>query len=696
MLSVNEVSKYLGQRELFRGVSLHVNPGDRIGLIGANGAGKSTLFQILLGSIEPDSGSLARTRGLRIGHLPQEMVPMRGKSVLARATDVHEEAQGLRSELESIQMEIDREKDPEMLATLAIRHAGALEKIEHLVGYDFEARAEKVLDGLGFNSSQFGVQVTELSGGWVMRLELARLLLSEPDLLLLDEPTNHLDLQSLLWLEDYLLNCPSAFILVSHDRAFLNRTIQRTIELEQGALHEYAGNYDFYLEEKAKRMEVRLATFKNQQDRIRQLEKFIDRNRYDKKTAGQAQSRIKMLEKMDKVEAPIVESQIHFSFPQPARSGRRAVELRGVSKSYGDTSVYSGIDLVIERGDKIAFLGPNGAGKSTLLKILAGVIEPGSGDLSMGFHTTVGYYSQHQWEQLNPEATVFDEALCVSRDMLQTQLRGLLGSFLFHGEDIFKKTAVLSGGEKARLVLCKLLLQRPNFLLLDEPTNHLDIPSRIVLEKALGEFSGTICFISHDRRFINAVANKVLVAGSGEVHVFPGNYDDFERIWKNRLSGPPQSAGEKPECNGPGSRDRTARKRAEAEWRNELFRARKPVQDRIEEVERDLDSCHAELDHLRERLADSETYREGRTAVEIQTRFRLAQSRVHELTARWEEKVLELEQIEENFRSRGWENMGTGSEVTLGRSGSGRQGANGEKKEQGEKKTISGKTVAGS
>jgi ATP-binding cassette, subfamily F, member 3 len=650
LLSVNDVSKYLGKRELFRGVSLHVHPGRRIGLIGPNGSGKSTLFQILLGVTEPDSGSVAKTRGLRIGHLPQEMVPARDKSVLARATDVHENAQELRAELESVQLEMNREKDPHVLTALATKHSRALERVEHMVGYDFEARAEKILEGLGFRSSQFGMQVSELSGGWVMRLELARLLLSEPDLLLLDEPTNHLDLECLLWLEDYLLNCSSAFILVSHDRAFLNRTIQRIIEIEGGALHEYAGNYDFYLEEKAKRMEVRIATYKNQQDRIRQLERFIDRNRYNKKTAGQAQSRIKMLEKIEKVEASVAESQIHFSFPPPARSGKRVIELRDVSKSYGCTNVYSGINLIIERGDKIAFLGPNGAGKSTLLKILAGVILPSSGELSVGLHTTAGYYAQHQWEQLNPDATVYDEALCVCGNMLQTQIRGLLGAFLFSGEDVLKKTTVLSGGEKARLVLCKLLLQRANFLLLDEPTNHLDISSRVVLEKALGDFPGTICFISHDRRFINAVSNKILVVKSGAIHIFPGNYDDFERIWKTRLDVPPQIAAKgKPEG---GAKVRTVQKRAEAEWRKELFSARKPVQDQIESIERDLDCRHAELERLKERLADVETYRQGNLVVEIQSQYRQAQDTIHELTGRWEAKALELEQLEEDFRKR--------------------------------------------
>jgi ATP-binding cassette subfamily F protein 3 len=652
LLSVNDVSKYLGKKELLRGVSVQVSQGQRIGLVGPNGSGKSTLFQIIAGQIEADSGAVSKTRGLRIGYLPQGMVPAHGKSILARATDVHEEGQKLRAELETIQEELDHAKEPEVLSALAERHAGVHERIEQLVGYDFEARAAKILEGLGFRSAQFGSPVSELSGGWVMRLELARLLISEPDLLLLDEPTNHLDLECLLWLEEYLLNISSAFILVSHDRAFLDRTVERIIEIEGGIFSEYAGKYDFYLEEKARRMEVRIATYRNQQDRIRQIERFIDKNRYDNKTAGQAQSRIKMLEKMDKVEAPVTEAQIHFSFPPPSRSGKRVIELRGVGKSYGENLVYSGIDLVIERDDKIAFLGPNGAGKSTLLKILAGVIEPSAGDVKAGFHTTTGYYAQHQWEQLNPDATVFEEALSVSGDVLQTQLRGLLGAFLFHGEDVTKKTQVLSGGEKARLVLCKLLLQRPNCLLLDEPTNHLDISSRVVLEKALHEFPGAICFTSHDRRFINAVANKVLVVRSGGVHVFPGNYDDYERIWKTRIGDSPGNGVlDKAEGNGSGAREaRIVQKRAEAERRNEVFRSRKPVQDRIEIIERELDSCHAELDALKERLADPETYRQAKLAVEIQAQYRQARDRVRKLTGQWEEKMLELDRIEENFR----------------------------------------------
>jgi len=652
LLTVSGVSKYIGKRELLRGVSFHVHPGERIGLIGSNGSGKSTLFQILLGQVEADSGTVSRTKNLRMGFLPQEAVPSACKTVLSRATDVHEEAEGLRTELDSIQMRMEAGADQRELITLADKHARVLEHLEHLVGYDLDSRAAKILEGLGFKTSQFDKPVSELSGGWVMRLELGRLLLSEPDLLLLDEPTNHLDLESLVWLEDYLINSSSAFILVSHDRAFLNRVVSRIVEIEQGDLGEYAGNYDFFLEEKAKRQEIQFATYKNQQDRIRQIERFIEKNRYDKKTAAQAQSRLKMLDKIERVEAPVVDSEINFIFPTPARTGRRVIELRNIAKSYGSNPVYNGIDLVVEREDKIAFLGPNGAGKSTLLKLIAGIIEPDSGERIVGHHTAIGYYAQHQWEQLRPDTTVLDEALSVSGDMSQSQLRGLLGAFLFEGDDVLKMTTVLSGGEKARLVLCKILLQRPNFLLLDEPTNHLDISSRVVLEKALSDFPGTICFISHDRRFINVVANKILIAGAGKLEVFPGNYDDFQSIWKKKIVAERASETQKDKSgeNGSGGKTRPDRKRIEAELRNELYRVKKPLQDLIDQTEKRLDGCHAELDSVKAFLADPDTYRDGKLSQEIQSKYRELQSEIAALTSQWEQATERIEQIEEDFR----------------------------------------------
>lgn len=653
MLTVNNVSKFLGKKELLRNVSFHAGPGDRIGLIGPNGSGKSTLFQVLLGHTEADTGTISKIRNLRMGYLPQESMPARTKTILSRATDVHGEAEVLRVELESIQLELETNTDENELTALAAKHARVLERLEHLVGYDFESRAAKILEGLGFKTSQFDLPVSDLSGGWVMRLELGRLLISEPDLLLLDEPTNHLDLESLLWLEEYLLNSSSAFILVSHDRAFLNRVVGRIIEIEQGELREFSGNYDFYLEEKAKRQEIQLATYKNQQDRVRQIERFIEKNRYDNKTAARAQSRIKMLDRMERVEAPVTtESEIHFTFPPPARSGRVVVELRGICKSYGENKVYSGADLVIERGDKIAFLGSNGAGKSTLLKILAGTMAPDSGERITGYHTAMGYYAQHQWEQLNPENTVLAEVMSCSGDMPQSLLRGLLGAFLFQGDDVLKKNSVLSGGEKARVVLCKLLLQRPNFLLLDEPTNHLDISSRVVLEKAMSDFPDTICFISHDRQFINAVANKVLLVRSGEIHLFPGNYEDYRNIWKHRLdgNGAEEASSARTADSGSNAKPKLTQKRIEAQLRNELFRIKKPVQDRIDALERQLDALHLELDLVKERLADPEMYKQGKLVQEVQGRFRELQASIRELTDEWEENALRLEEMEEQFR----------------------------------------------
>ncbi len=656
MLAIQGVTKFIGERELFKGVSFSIRPGERIGLIGPNGAGKTTLFHILLGEITPDEGSVTKSRGLSLGYLPQQFIPPEDKTVLAHAMDIHRQLHELRDEVRRLQENLEMESDPALSQELAFRQAHLFEQVERLGGYDIEARAARILKGLGFRDSQFDMPVPALSGGWLMRLELARLLLSEPDLLLLDEPTNHLDLLSLLWLEEYLLNTSSAMLIVSHDRFFLNKLAQRVIELEQGRLDEYAGNYDFYVAEKAKRQEIRLASYKNQQDRIRQVDRFIERNRYRKSSAARAQSRLKLLDKMDKIEAPVTERpEIHFAFPPPLRSGKRVLELRQVHKAYGDHKVYSGIDLVLERGDRVAFIGENGAGKTTLLKMLAGAETVTEGERALGHQVSLGYYAQHQWEQLRPERTVLDEAGGVSGDLPTSQLRALLGAFLFPGDDVLKKVAVLSGGEKARLILCKLLLQRPNALLLDEPTNHLDIPSREVLEQALGAFSGTICFISHDRLFINKIANKILLVEKGRIHLFPGNYDDFQNIWKDRLGEDPSAAdGPGAGDGGRAARDKPARreqtqKKLEAEWRNELYRAKKPVQERLEQIEAEIERVHRELDVLNAVLADPNTYQNGEDVQKAQKDYGQCQGRIRELTRLWEESALALEEIEENY-----------------------------------------------
>jgi ATP-binding cassette subfamily F protein 3 len=673
VLSVQGVGKFQGKKELFRDVSFHVRPGERIGLIGPNGTGKTTLFHILLDDIEPDGGQVAGARNLRLGYLPQEWAPLGDKSVLAHAMDVDEELHAIRKELSDLQDLMGTEIERDRMKELALRQAEVLEQMEHVGGYDLEARAGKILAGLGFRNDQLDRPASTLSGGWVMRLELARLLLAEPDVLLLDEPTNHLDLDALLWLEQYLISSKSSVIVVSHDRAFLNRVVGRIFELEHGGFCEYSGNYDFYLQEKAQRKEIQNASFRNQQGRIKQIERFIEKNRYRKSRARQAQSRLKLLEKIEMVEESTEEGSIHFVFPEPLRSGKRVMELQGIRKAYGDHVVYEGIDLVIERGDRIAFLGPNGAGKSTLLRILAGEESFGSGSRTAGRHVKVGYYAQYQWEQLKQDWTILEEASSVAGDLPQSQLRSLLGAFLFRGDDVLKKVAVLSGGEKARLILCKLLLQRPNVLLLDEPTNHLDIPSRDVLERALEGFPGTVCFISHDRHFIDAIANKVLVVQSGQIQLLPGNYRDYQEIWKTRLeeSSPDDtdSDGEKqggrPES--PPARKDQDQKRLEAQRRNELCKLKRPLQERIEQIEASLREAQRKLDLYNVELADPGTYQDGNRIQELQREYQSCQKSIRGLTAEWEEKALALEELEQSFR--GSQDQAPGSGVDAPRSG---------------------------
>ena len=538
---------------------------------------------------------------------------------------------------------------------LAHEQSRLLEELERLGGYDLEARAKQILAGLGFTEDQFQAPVETLSGGWVMRAALARILLMKPDLLLLDEPTNHLDLDSLLWLENFLRQTSSALLLISHDRVFLDKVVQRVIELEKGGLISYSGNYTRYQEEKAKRLQLQEAAYFNQLEKIRQIEDFIARNRSRKDRAKQVQSRIKVLEQMERIEHPREEHRVSFQFQEPVRAGKVVLELRGVGKTYGDKILYQGVDLTISRGDCVAFLGPNGAGKSTLIKIMAGLVLPDRGERELGHQVTLDYFAQHQLDQLNGERTVWQEIGDVAGDRTYGALRNHLAAFLFRDEEeIHKKVSVLSGGEKSRLVILKMLLGGANFLLMDEPTNHLDIPSRDVLEEALRAFNGTLCLITHDRHLIDALANRMVYIRDGRLEVFPGNYQDFEQIWKGRLGEKDPADDRKPgdlstatsaKSCAPG-RKTAQEKRREAERRNALFRQRTPLKKEIENLEGRLAEAGAEKDRLGKTLADPEFYRQGTGIQEAQQGYGRLQKEMEVLTDRWTQAFQQLEELE--------------------------------------------------
>jgi ATP-binding cassette subfamily F protein 3 len=501
MLTVSELSKSFGGRILFEDAAMQVNCGDRIALVGPNGAGKSTLFSILLGIEEVDKGRIALQRGVRIGFLPQETVPVDDETVLELATTA------LRDGVSDKRTTPDEEQF-------------ASNDLQQL-----EAKAKRILRGLSFREPDFARQARSMSGGWIMRAHLARLLVTEPDLLLLDEPTNHLDLESVVWLQSYLTGYSGAILMISHDRAFLNALSQRIVEIDQRRLTTYRGNYEDYVAQKAARQEQALAAFKNQQREIKHLQIFIDRFGAKNTKASQAQSKRKQIERMDKLEAPEMRARnITLRFPQPQRSGRKVIELRDIHHAYGETVVYRGVDLIVERNQRTVFVGPNGAGKSTLLKLLGGVIPVQRGVRELGHNVQVGYCSQHRADTLNLNRTVLEEAADSGSTVPEQTVRTMLGAFLFRDDEVFKPVKVLSGGEKSRLVLAKLLLNPPNFLLMDEPTTHLDMPSIEALVHALRQYEGTLAFISHDVYFIQSIATSVLHVRSGQLTFYPGSY----------------------------------------------------------------------------------------------------------------------------------------------------------------------------
>lgn len=610
MLTVAGISKSFGGRDLFEDVSLNIMSGDRIAITGPNGAGKSTLIKIILGKEEPDAGSVTFIRGTRVGYLPQESEPAGNETVL----------------------------------DIAVPH-------EHEHDGQFIAKAKQILDSLGFKQTDYDRPAREMSGGWIMRAHLARLLAEEPDLLMLDEPTNHLDLETLIWFQDYLKYYPGAILLISHDREFLNNLCTHIAELRSSRIMRYTGNYDSYLVQRAAAEATLIATAKSQQREIDRMQLFVDRFRAKNTKAAQAQSKMKQIERIkeDMVEVPDgPDATMGFRFPQPQRSGQRVISLEKVKFGYGEKLIYDGIDFEVERGQRTVLVGPNGAGKSTLLKLLAEVLKPQAGVHKLGHNAKYGYFAQHRAAMLNPAHTVFEEALDTPQRITEQAIRTVLGSFLFRGDDIYKPVSVLSGGEKSRLALVKLLLDPPNLLLMDEPTTHLDLASVDALIEALKQYEGTLVFISHDVHFIRALSTHVVRVEAGHLRHFGGGYqyylDKTAQSARAALTSSTQKT-QAPQKNSEPRVDRKEQKRLEAEQRQARSRKKAETQKRIAALEKEIGDLEAQEKKLTAELETPESAAGGR-AGQINRELSHVHGRLAEANTEWEAAGAELAKYE--------------------------------------------------
>ena len=588
-----------GDRILFDELDWLVAPGDRIGVVGGNGTGKSTLLKIIHGSEHLDRGEIERQKNIQVGYLPQEGLAFSGRTVFEECRSVFDEAISLEAEMEELTRKMG-EVDPSTREFQAVmdRYEWCTDRYQALDGYSKEAQVGTVLGGLAFARSDWDRPCEEFSGGWQMRVALAKLLLLKPNVLLLDEPTNHLDLEARNWLEDYLSNYPHSFLLISHDRFFLDATVRKIVHLWNRKAHFYTGNYTKFEKLRDERIAQVRAAYRNQRARIEQVEAFINRFRYQATKAKQVQSRVKELEKLERIEVPPEEKTIHFRFPQPRPSGRVVVELDRVAKSYGDTHVFDNVSLRIERGDRIALVGANGAGKSTLIRILAGTEPLTAGTRKEGYRVGIDYFAQDQYRELDPDAVLINDLVAHAPLMGESEMRGLLGCFLFSGDDAFKRIGVLSGGERNRYALARLLLRPNNLLLLDEPTNHLDIRAKDVLLPALLEFEGTMVFVSHDRYFIDRLANKVIHIEDGDVEVYPGGYEEFLWSRQRRAEDEPERAAPASVSEAPPPRAarQGAGKRRMNPYRAEKIRVRiSAIEDEMAGLEEACDKLQAEL-----------------------------------------------------------------------------------------------------
>lgn len=630
MLSVTSLSKSFGNQQIFSDLTLHIGDRERVGLIGPNGSGKTTLLRIIAGEIAPDGGTVTRPRQATVGYLPQSLISLRGATVMEEVMRAYPGMLPIRSRLHDLESRGMRNEEE------ALEYATLSNRYREQNGFALEQQAKAILRGMGFSDDDAEKQTETFSGGWQMRLVISRLLLSQPDILLLDEPTNHLDTQTLDWLEGFLSSFEGLIIAVTHDRYFLNRFTRRICELRNGAVKNYHGTYEDFLFEKAQVQQATRKRYFEQQKRIREIQRFIDRFKAKNVMRGRVQSRIKMLEKMERIELPKESRTINFQFPQPARSGRVVLSLRAVSKHYGTRKVLEEVDLTLERSDVLGIVGPNGIGKSTLLRILAGSETFSGGKRIPGHGVSIQFFSQEDAALEAKGKTVLEEARHIAPELDLSRLRGYLGTFLFTGDDVEKDIEVLSGGERSRLKLAKMLLKPGNLLILDEPSNHLDIAGKEVLEEALHQFSGTIVIVSHDRYLLDRICNKIATISDCRLHLYWGNYSYY--LEKREASG---AAATKSENRAPGKTKDKERKRAEAEIRQQIY----VTSQEIEDLEESILQTEQLLEEKEKLLLLPATYQDGSEVKELMQTIEKVRADLEDLYFSFGEKQRRLDHL---------------------------------------------------
>jgi len=646
MIHIQNVSFSIGDLQLLNEINWTIKAKRRIGLIGPNGAGKTTFFRLLTGEYQASSGEISIPGKYIIGYLPQEEIRFQENTILEIVLS-GQELPEIEKTINDIHQKLDKNPHDKNL----IEKLGHLEnRFTMLGGYQLEPEAKKILSGLGFSDDDFNRSVSEFSGGWRMRVHLARLLLQQPDLLLLDEPTNHLDLSSLEWLEEYLLNFPGTLIIISHDRFFLDRLVNEIAELNKGVINLYSGNFHFYEQKKELQAQQYLKDYESQKAERERIQKFIDRFRYKNTKAAQVQSRVKMLEKMDILAPPESDSVFTFSIKADVKSYKDVLKIKNLSFSYDQNAVFESLNLNITRGEKVALVGDNGEGKTTLTRLISGELHPQRGSVNVGERVNIGYYAQHQVEALDLDKTIFDEVQATAADSFRTKLRDILGLFRFHGDDVNKRIRVLSGGEKARVSLAKILLSPCNFLIMDEPTNHLDVKSKEALEHALKEYDGTLLVIAHDRYFLDRLVSRVIEIKNGKIYDYPGNYSYYieKRKQYHPASNENYASGAKEktdESTASGQRKSKEQKRREAEARMVVSKERNHLQNHITDIEEKLEEYTHRKKELETMLADPDTYNDPQKGAELNKEYLKLEERISRLEIEWENSHLKLDEL---------------------------------------------------